>query len=87
MKAVNLGHDADTTAAIAGGLAGIFYGEIPQEWLNELRGKTVIEESIKDMASMIYIDWNSAGCDIWILNRMTFGFLDNLPKKMKCENL
>ena len=53
LKAVNLGHDADTTAAIAGGLAGIFYGEIPREWLNELRGKTVIEESIKDMAGML----------------------------------
>lgn len=35
-KAVNLGDDADTTAAICGQLAGAFYGEsaIPKRWLN-----------------------------------------------------
>ncbi|MEB3221111.1 MAG: ADP-ribosylglycohydrolase family protein [Candidatus Sericytochromatia bacterium] len=34
LAAANLGHDADTTAAIAGALAGAFYGEkaIPQDW-------------------------------------------------------
>jgi len=34
LKAVNLGRDADTTAAVAGGLAGLWYGEdaIPKEW-------------------------------------------------------
>nr|WP_243764125.1 ADP-ribosylglycohydrolase family protein [Bittarella massiliensis (ex Durand et al. 2017)] len=38
LKAVNLGSDTDTVAAIAGGLAGIFYGEdaIPREWLDVL---------------------------------------------------
>lgn len=35
LAAVNLGHDTDTTAAIAGGLAGIYYGaeNIPPWWL------------------------------------------------------
>jgi len=34
LKAVNLGEDTDTTAAVAGGLAGILYGidKIPHEW-------------------------------------------------------
>ena len=34
LNAVNLGRDADTTAAVAGGLAGLWYGEdaIPKEW-------------------------------------------------------
>ena len=34
LKAVNLGDDTDTTAAIAGGLAGIYYGyeNIPEKW-------------------------------------------------------
>ena len=34
LKAVNLGEDTDTTAAVTGGLAGLFYGinEIPQQW-------------------------------------------------------
>lgn len=38
LAAVNLGHDTDTTAAIAGGLAGILYGfdAIPSKWVNQL---------------------------------------------------
>ena len=38
LKAVNLGGDSDTNAAVCGGLAGIYYGydSIPQEWIKEL---------------------------------------------------
>lgn len=38
LMATNLGHDADTTAAICGQLAGAFYGEagIPDPWLRRL---------------------------------------------------
>lgn len=38
LKAVNLGGDTDTIAAITGGLAGLYYGfdNIPDEWLSEL---------------------------------------------------
>ena len=38
LQAVNLGEDTDTVAAIAGGLAGMFYGVdgIPKEWLQQL---------------------------------------------------
>jgi ADP-ribosylglycohydrolase len=38
LKAVNLGADTDTTAAVTGGLAGLYYGyqEIPDEWLVEI---------------------------------------------------
>ena len=45
LAAVNLGDDTDTTAAVAGALAGIVYGieGIPLEWLDKLRGKDVIE--------------------------------------------
>lgn len=53
LKAVNLGEDTDTIAAIAGGLAGIFYGEIPKEWIDELRGKDIIENSIAGMVSLL----------------------------------
>ena len=37
--------DTTTTAAVAGGLAGIAYGEaaIPAGWLSTLRGRDVIE--------------------------------------------
>jgi ADP-ribosylglycohydrolase len=45
LEAVRLGGDTDTTAAVAGGLAGIVYGfgGIPPEWLSRLRGKGIIE--------------------------------------------
>lgn len=45
-QAINLGQDTDTTAAIAGGLAGIFYGmdKIPFEWKKELAQFKKIEE-------------------------------------------
>ena len=35
LSIINLGHDTDTSAAIAGGLAGIYYGQkgIPKEWV------------------------------------------------------
>lgn len=46
LKAVNLGDDADTTAAICGQLAGAFYGEsgIPKHWINQLHKKNQIIE-------------------------------------------
>lgn len=41
LKAVNLGDDADTVAAIAGAYAGLYYGldAIPEEWVDSLLGK------------------------------------------------
>ena len=48
LKAVNLGHDTDTTACVAGALAAAEYGidGIPDEWIVALRGKDIIEECI-----------------------------------------
>ncbi|PZU20464.1 MAG: hypothetical protein DI622_07980, partial [Chryseobacterium sp.] len=45
LKAVNLGEDTDTTGAITGGIAGIYYGfeNIPQEWISVLARKEDIE--------------------------------------------
>jgi len=42
-RAIRYGHDTDTTAAIAGGLAGLYWGidGIPPEWLAGLRGRDV----------------------------------------------
>ena len=41
LKAVNLGHDTDTTGAVTGGLAALTYGidTIPKEWINMLARK------------------------------------------------
>ncbi len=46
IKAVNLGDDADTVGAIAGGLAGLYYGMegIPGSWLEALQKREWIEE-------------------------------------------
>jgi len=48
LKAVNLGEDTDTTAAIIGGLAGIYYGVngIPEHWIDCLSR----QEDIKELA-------------------------------------
>jgi ADP-ribosylglycohydrolase len=46
LRAVNLGDDADTTAAVYGQLAGAFYGEgaIPERWLAKLAHRGLIED-------------------------------------------
>lgn len=51
LKAVNLGHDTDTTAAIAGGLAGIYYGydAIPEAWKCDIIRRRWIEDMCKAM--------------------------------------
>lgn len=51
LKAVNLGEDTDTTGAIAGGLAGIYYGieNMPQKWIDNL----VRSNDIKDLAERL----------------------------------
>ncbi|NET73747.1 MAG: ADP-ribosylglycohydrolase family protein, partial [Sphaerospermopsis sp. SIO1G2] len=38
LQAVNLGGDTDTTGAVTGGLAGIYYGveNIPSQWLEQI---------------------------------------------------
>lgn len=41
LKAINLGGDTDTIAAIAGGISGIYYGlsDIPNEWIQSIAKK------------------------------------------------
>lgn len=48
-RAVALGNDTDTTACIAGGLAGLVYGEdaIPKRWLAALHGRTTVESLLQ----------------------------------------
>lgn len=45
LKAVNLGDDSDTVGAIAGGLAGLYYGSaaIPAQWLEAIQRREWIE--------------------------------------------
>lgn len=48
LAAVNLGDNTDTTAAVAGAIAGVYYGfeAIPPKWVGQLRGKAVIDKCI-----------------------------------------
>ena len=45
-RALSLGNDTDTTACIAGGIAGLRHGidGIPARWLTRLRGKEILRE-------------------------------------------
>lgn len=53
LAAVNLGEDTDTTGAVAGGLAGLAYGEaaIPAEWLAVLARRADIEDLARRLSS------------------------------------
>ena len=48
LKAVNLGGDTDTTAAVTGGLAGLLYGfdSIPKTWVVSIRKRNKINKLI-----------------------------------------
>lgn len=45
LTAVNLGDDSDTTGAVTGGLAGLYYGleSMPQKWIDTLARKNDID--------------------------------------------
>ncbi len=49
--AIALGRDTDTTACVAGGLAGIVYGDegLPKNWLDVLKGKQMVEPLLRDL--------------------------------------
>lgn len=53
LRAVNLGHDTDTIAAIAGNLAGLVYGyqSIPDEWLDPLQKRTEVQKVAEEFAN------------------------------------
>ena len=45
---IGYGSDTDTTAAVAGGLAGALWGigGIPAEWLSAMRGHEIVEPMV-----------------------------------------
>ena len=54
LKAVNLGGDTDTTACVAGGLAGVAYGlnAIPADWISQLARKDDIDRLFQPFADL-----------------------------------
>lgn len=59
LKAVNLGGDSDTTASVAGGLAGLHYGydSIPRGWIGTIARRKYIE----GLCEGLYISLNRSG--------------------------
>ena len=56
LNAVNLGGDTDTTGAVTGGLAGIYYGyeNIPKDWVEQIARKKDIMELANRLNKKIY---------------------------------
>ena len=52
--AIALGHDTDTTACVAGGIAGIRFGYqgIPERWRDALRGREIVDPLARQLVSM-----------------------------------
>ncbi|MCR5046300.1 MAG: ADP-ribosylglycohydrolase family protein [Treponema sp.] len=53
LKAVNLGRDTDTVGCVAGSIAGLYYGEIPEEWIKAIRNRRLIDRIIKSFSNAI----------------------------------
>lgn len=55
LRAVNLGQDTDTTAAVTGGLAGLLYGYdgIPAEWITQIARKGDIANLAERLAGKL----------------------------------
>lgn len=58
LKILNLGNDTDTIGAVAGALAGIYYDgqkekDIPEDWINDLQGKDLLDNAIKNLETLI----------------------------------
>ena len=47
LKAVNLGRDTDTVACVAGSIAGLYYGDIPANWIKAIRNKKLVDKIIE----------------------------------------
>ena len=61
-RAVAYGHDTDTTAAVAGGLAGAWYGldQVPAEWRADLRLDSPQRQMLEQFADAVTVDGRPA---------------------------
>lgn len=55
LKSVNLGEDTDTTGAVTGGLAGLYYGssELPKKWMVKIALREDIEQLITEFEAVV----------------------------------
>jgi protein-tyrosine phosphatase len=86
-RAVAYGNDTDTTAAIAGGLAGIYWGSdgVPGEWLAGMRGHDVVQPILDRLLALegwrtstlnpLRVDWVQGDQPWWAPGRLGMTFL------------
>lgn len=57
--AISLGNDTDTTACVAGGLAGLYFGyaELPQQWVSQLKGKDIFTPLLEQLLQLHQITY------------------------------
>lgn len=48
IEAINLGNDSDTIGALVGGLSGIYYNDINNKWLNDIKRKNYLLDLCND---------------------------------------
>lgn len=53
LKAVNLGSDTDTVACVAGSIAGLYYGEIPTDWIKAIRNRKFVDKVIEKFTGAV----------------------------------
>lgn len=73
LKAVNLGGDTDTIGAITGTLAGALYKieSIPEEWIQKLANKSLIDEKIKEFLTYFEeLEYQKNGLKVHFRNRI-----------------
>lgn len=73
LKAVNLGGDTDTIGAITGTLAGALYKieSIPEEWIQKLANKSLIDEKIKEFLTYFEeLEYKKKGLKVHFRNRI-----------------
>lgn len=60
LRAVNLGNDTDTIAALSGALAGLLYGlkDIPSTWLSNLREKEKLDSIVSEFCETLATNTN-----------------------------
>ena len=60
LRAVNLGDDTDTVAAITGSLAGAYYNYVPQKWVDKIRNKELADNIFNKYYVCFNDDYNNA---------------------------
>lgn len=53
LTAVNLGSDTDTVACVAGSIAGLYYEEIPEDWIKAIRNKKLVDKIIEKFSCAV----------------------------------